>query len=137
MPGLSIGPARAVPAPRPKFEVLPELKRARGIHVSCLNTGTVGVSAANRRRPQGEEVSQATVLQKEDTMPNLFDLKKQYAFEKSKAESIVNAAESEKREMTEAEEREYDVAMAAVNAIAPQIAKIQRQNTISQHLVNG
>jgi HK97 family phage major capsid protein len=70
-------------------------------------------------------------------MPNFQELLKQRAFAQSKAESILNAAQLANREMTEAESREFDMATAAVNAINPQIAKIERANTITQHLVNG
>lgn len=70
-------------------------------------------------------------------MPNLFALKKQHAFAMNKAESIVAAAESAGRELTESEEQEYNTAMAAVTALKPQIAKIEKSNTIFQHAVNG
>ena len=67
-------------------------------------------------------------------MANLFELKQQRAFAMNKAEAIVNAAGNN---MTEAQEKEYDLAMSAVTALTPQIAKIERQNTLMQHVVNG
>src|SRR5690242_13376746 len=68
---------------------------------------------------------------------NLFQLKKDKTFALNKAESIVTASERENREMTAAEEAEYNTAMAAVEALAPKIAKLERQSTLRHHLVNG
>src|SRR5437899_2761811 len=70
-------------------------------------------------------------------MANLFELKKQHAFALNKAENLLNAADSASREMTASEAAEYEVALAACKALQPQIAKIERQNTIQKHLVNG
>src|SRR5579859_6397367 len=70
-------------------------------------------------------------------MATYFELRQQHAFALNKAESIVRASETAGRDMTEAEEKDYNLAMSAVNALAPQIAKVQRRNTIQQHLVNG
>ncbi len=70
-------------------------------------------------------------------MSNLFQLKKDHAFALKKAENILAAAESANREMTDAEAAEYNVTMAAVSSLSPQIAKIERQSTIRQHLTNG
>ena len=70
-------------------------------------------------------------------MPNLFDLKKQRAFALNKAESLIQAAESANRELTDSEQKEYDMATAAMNTLTPQIAKIERQCTLRQHLVDG
>lgn len=70
-------------------------------------------------------------------MANLFDLKKQHHHALNKAETIVKAAEAAGRELTDTEENDYQMAMAAVDALKPQIAKIERQNTIFQHVVNG
>lgn len=70
-------------------------------------------------------------------MPNLFDLKRQRAFAKAKADKIVATAESENRELTAAESQEFDVTMAAIQSFNPQISKIERQNTIREHLVDG
>ena len=67
-------------------------------------------------------------------MANLMELKRARAFAINKAEAIVNAAGEH---MTEAQENEYELAMSAVTALNPQIAKIEKQNTLSQHLVNG
>lgn len=68
---------------------------------------------------------------------NLFELKKQRAFAQNKADSILRAAESANRELTETESSEIDTAMAAVTAITPQIAKIESRNTVQQFLVGG
>jgi HK97 family phage major capsid protein len=70
-------------------------------------------------------------------MPNLFELKQQHHFALNKADSIVKATEAANRDMTDAESAEYETAMLAVSALNPQIAKIERQNTLTQHLVNG
>jgi HK97 family phage major capsid protein len=70
-------------------------------------------------------------------MPNLFDLKRDRAFAMSKAEAIVTAAESAQRDMTDSEQSEYGLAMSAVTALNPQIAKIEKRNTIMQHFVEG
>lgn len=70
-------------------------------------------------------------------MANLFELKQQREFAMSKAENLIKAVESTNREMTATESQEYETAMTAVSALNPQIAKIERLNTITQHLVNG
>jgi len=70
-------------------------------------------------------------------MENLFQLKKDRAFAQKKAESLVQAAESANRDLTDAENQEFSVAMAAVNDLGAKIAKIERQSTIRRHLVNG
>lgn len=68
---------------------------------------------------------------------NLFQLKKDRQFALNKAESIVAATEKENRQMTEGEEQEYHTAMAAVEALSPQIAKMERNSTLRAHAVNG
>ena len=70
-------------------------------------------------------------------MANLMDLKKQHAFALQKAENLINAAENAGREMTEAEEQEYNTAIAAVRALKPQIDKAARINTLHKQAVNG
>jgi HK97 family phage major capsid protein len=68
---------------------------------------------------------------------NLFEMKKQHAFALNKADSILKAAESAGRELTEAEQMEVDTAMAATERLSPQIKKIERLNTLSKHIING
>jgi HK97 family phage major capsid protein len=68
---------------------------------------------------------------------SLMDLKRAHHFAFNKADNIVQAAEAASRDMTDAELAEYDTAMLAVNALAPQIKKIESQNTIRQIMVNG
>jgi HK97 family phage major capsid protein len=70
-------------------------------------------------------------------MRNLFELKKQRAFALNKAEIITSAAATERREFTDSERQEWETAMSAVEALHPQIAKIERNNTIFQHVANG
>src|ERR1017187_6167597 len=72
-----------------------------------------------------------------EAVMNYLEMKKSHAFALNKAESIISAAESAGREMTETEAREYEMAMAAANGLAPEIAKRQRQSTLRQHLVDG
>ena len=67
-------------------------------------------------------------------MSTLMELKRARAFAFNKAEAISNAAGEH---LTEAQENEFELAMSAMKALDPQIAKIEKQNTISQHLVNG
>lgn len=66
-------------------------------------------------------------------MAGLFELKQQRAFAIAKAEAL----EAKGGTMTEAESNEYDLAMSAVVSLNPQIAKKERQNTLTQQLVNG
>jgi len=70
-------------------------------------------------------------------MISVFDLKKQRAFAQGKAESIVAAAESANRELTEAEAQDVDLAMAAVNSLNPQIAKQEKQCSMREHFAGG
>ena len=70
-------------------------------------------------------------------MANLFQLKKEREFALAKAEKILATTEAEHREPTPAETQEIDLAMSAVKALQPQIARIERQNTLFQHVVDG
>lgn len=70
-------------------------------------------------------------------MADFFQLKKDHAFALNKAESIVRAADNAHRALTEAESQEYEMAMAAVSALVPQIKQKERQNTLMQHVVGG
>jgi HK97 family phage major capsid protein len=67
----------------------------------------------------------------------LFEIKKQRQHALNKADSIMRAAEAANRKPTDAEQLELDTCMAAVDAYNPQIAKIERNNTIFQHMVDG
>src|SRR5436305_42918 len=67
----------------------------------------------------------------------LFEMKKQHAFALNKADSILKAAESAGREVTATEQMEIDTALAACEALAPQIKKIEKQNTLTKHFING
>ncbi len=62
--------------------------------------------------------------------PNIFELHKQHQHALKKAESTLAAAESAGRAMTEAEGADYDVAMAAVNALGSKIAEVERKRDI-------
>jgi HK97 family phage major capsid protein len=67
----------------------------------------------------------------------LFELKQQHTHALNKADSILRAAETAGRELTDAESMDVDMCMAAVNTLKPQIAEIESKNTLSKHLVNG
>jgi HK97 family phage major capsid protein len=67
----------------------------------------------------------------------LFEMKQDRAFALAKAENLLKAADSANREMTAQETQEYEMAVNAVNALTPQIARIEKQNTLMQHVVNG
>jgi len=70
-------------------------------------------------------------------MPSLMELKKDHSFALRKAETIVNTAEAANREMTQGEAQEYSLAMAAVSALKPQIAKAEKNNTLHQQFIQG
>src|SRR5690242_7402487 len=70
-------------------------------------------------------------------MATLFEMKKQRQHALDKAESLVQAAENAHREMTDAETLDYDTAMAAVNALSPQIKSVEGQNTIFKMMSGG
>jgi HK97 family phage major capsid protein len=68
---------------------------------------------------------------------NLFELKKTRAHATAKAESIVSAAENAHRELTASEASEFDVSMACVHALNPQIEALEKNNTLIPQLTNG
>lgn len=68
---------------------------------------------------------------------HLFQAKKDRAFALNKADSIVKAAESANRKLTETEEQEFNTAMAAAESLRQQIAKMERHSTLRHHMVNG
>ncbi len=59
---------------------------------------------------------------------NLLELKQQHAFAFSKAERIAKAAEE--RKLTEAEESDFNMAMAAVQSLKEKIKRSERLNTL-------
>jgi HK97 family phage major capsid protein len=61
---------------------------------------------------------------------NLLEMKKEHAFALNKAENALSAAEKAGRPMTENEEREYQMARTAADALAPKIKQIQDKNTM-------
>ena len=67
---------------------------------------------------------------------NLFELKKQREHALAKADSIVRAAEAGRRELTADESMDIDLNMRAVNALNPQIAGIEKDNSIRKMLTN-
>jgi HK97 family phage major capsid protein len=67
----------------------------------------------------------------------LFELKQQHAHALNKADSILRTAESAGRELTDAESMDVDMCMASANALKPQIAAIESQNTIRKVMTNG
>ena len=68
---------------------------------------------------------------------NLFELRSQHAHALAKAEGIVKAAESAKRQMTADEQREFDTNMLAVQSLSPRIAEIEKKNSITKMFPNG
>jgi len=70
-------------------------------------------------------------------MQNIFQLKKDRHFAQSKAERIMAEAEAAGRKLTDAEDAEVEMCLTAVNALTPQIAKLEKQSTLRQHAVNG
>jgi HK97 family phage major capsid protein len=70
---------------------------------------------------------------------NIFELRKQRDFALSKADSLVKAAEGANRQLTDAESTEVDASLAAVKALAPRIAELEKRNSITQMFskVNG
>jgi HK97 family phage major capsid protein len=67
----------------------------------------------------------------------LFDLKQQHTHALNKADSILRAAETAGRELTDAESMDVDMAMSAANALKPQIAAIESKNTLRSQFPNG
>ena len=70
-------------------------------------------------------------------MANFFEMKQQRQFALDKAGRIMTAAQSANRELTREESLEVDSQMSVVQALNPQIARIERQNTLAHQLVNG
>ncbi|HZR58467.1 MAG TPA: phage major capsid protein [Terriglobales bacterium] len=65
----------------------------------------------------------------------LAQLYKDRAFALDKADRLAKLEDT--RTLTEAEQSEYDLAVAAISALNPQIAKLNKQSTIRQHLIEG
>lgn len=68
---------------------------------------------------------------------HLFELRKQRQFALDKADSLVRAAENARREPTENEALEIASCMSAVNALNPQIKKLESNNTLSGQFPRG
>ena len=64
-------------------------------------------------------------------MVGLLELKKQRAHALNKADGILKVIEDAKREPTSAESMDIDTCMAAVSAIVPKIAALERNNTLA------
>lgn len=63
-------------------------------------------------------------------MANLNEMKKQREAALNKAESIVAASENAARQMTAEEVADFDASMAEVNALNPQITRVEQLNTL-------
>lgn len=63
---------------------------------------------------------------------DLFSMKQQRTHALNKANAIVNAAENANRDMTDAETRDYDMAMLTVRTLTPKIESIESKNTMSR-----
>jgi HK97 family phage major capsid protein len=70
-------------------------------------------------------------------MSKLFELKQQHGHALRKAESILAAAETAGRELTEAESLDVDMCMAAAKALKPQIDESESKNTIRSMFRDG
>ena len=68
---------------------------------------------------------------------HLFELRKQREFALNKADSIVKAAENARRPLTDNEDLEIASSMAAVNALNPQIKKLEGSNTLATQYPRG
>jgi len=68
---------------------------------------------------------------------NLFELKSQREHALAKADNILRAAESAKRELTASEQLDVDTAMLAVNSLTPRIKQIEEKNTITKMFPQG
>jgi HK97 family phage major capsid protein len=66
-----------------------------------------------------------------------FDLKKQRNHALDKADTILRAAETARRELTAAEQLDVDTCIAAANALEPKIRAIESKNTLRTQLTNG
>jgi len=62
----------------------------------------------------------------------LFDMREQHHHALNKAESIMKASSDAGREMTAAENSDFQMAMNAVKALSPKIAASEKVNTLSQ-----
>ena len=63
-------------------------------------------------------------------MASLFDMKKEWRENLSKAEAIVQSAESANRRLSQAESDDFNASMAVVNRLDPEIKTIEAKNTI-------
>jgi HK97 family phage major capsid protein len=70
-------------------------------------------------------------------MANLLELKQQRQHALSKAEAIITAAETAKRDFTSAEQMDLAGFETTVKALNPQIAAIEKNNTLVTHFKNG
>ena len=67
-------------------------------------------------------------------MASIFELRTQREHALNKAQSIVSAAETAKRPLTDNEQMEIDTAMLAVQTLNPRIAEIEKNNTVTKML---
>jgi HK97 family phage major capsid protein len=67
----------------------------------------------------------------------LFELKQQHTHALNKADTILRAAETGGRELTDAESMDVDMAMRDANALKPQIAAIESNNTLRSQFPGG
>lgn len=70
-------------------------------------------------------------------MASLFEMKQQHKFALDKADGIVKAAEESGRELTANESREFEIAMAAVRSLGPQIKAREAKGTLRGMMKDG
>jgi HK97 family phage major capsid protein len=68
---------------------------------------------------------------------DVLSLRRQHNHALNKAESILRGAETAGRELTKDEQLDIDTAMAAANALQPQLKEAERRSTIRAHFPNG
>jgi HK97 family phage major capsid protein len=68
---------------------------------------------------------------------DVLSLRRQHNHALTKAESILRGAETAGRELTRDEQLDIDTAMAAANALEPQLRDAERRSTIRAHFPNG
>jgi len=70
-------------------------------------------------------------------MSNLFELKREQKAALDKMENLIQQAENEGRELTAAQETDFAICQRAVNTLKPQIAAIEKQNTLRKFVDAG
>lgn len=70
-------------------------------------------------------------------MANYFELRREEKVALEKMENLVQQAENESRELTASEQTDFDICQRAVKSIKPQLASLQKQNTLRKFVDAG